>query len=186
MSNLLDSILIDHTTLEITQGDLTTEEVDAIVNAANAYLQHGGGVAGAIVRIGGQIIQRESDAWVQKNGRVQHSQPAYTSAGSLPCKMIIHAVGPIWGEGNEDNKLAEAIRGTLELANKKQLTTIAFPAISTGIYNFPKDRAARIILKCQVDWLRAHPDTSLTLVRNVLFDEPTKQVYITEFSFLKK
>ena len=174
--------MINHSLLEISRGDITTEEVDAIVNAANAYLQHGGGVAGAIVRKGGLIIQKESEEWVGKNGRVAHAHPAYTSSGQLPCKYVIHAVGPIWGEGNEDAKLVDAIRGTLDLAEQLQLSSMAFPAISTGIYGFPKDRAARLILHTQIDWLQAHPDTRIKLVRNVLFDETTTQVYITEFA----
>jgi O-acetyl-ADP-ribose deacetylase len=185
MNSLLDSILIHHAHLEIVQGDITLENVDAIVNAANAYLQHGGGVAGAIVRKGGQIIQQESEAWIQKNGRVSHAHPAYTSAGRLPCRMVIHTVGPIWGEGNEDAKLTDAIWGTLELANELKLTRLAIPAISTGIYGFPKERAAKIILSTQFEWINSHPTTSLKTIRNVLYDDPTTQAYIAEFAFLK-
>src|SRR5688572_10003455 len=94
--------------LQIVQGDLTQENVDAIVNAANARLQHGGGVAAAISRRGGPQILAESDAWVRQHGPVTHTAPAHTGAGSLPCCIIIHAVGPVWGEGNEDHKLSAA------------------------------------------------------------------------------
>jgi O-acetyl-ADP-ribose deacetylase len=186
MSTCLDFVQIADTRLEIASGDITTEEVDAIVNAANAYLQHGGGVAGAIVRKGGQAVQQESEQWIQQHGRVEHAHPAYTSGGKLPCKYVLHAVGPIWGEGNEDKKLADAVYGSLELAVQLQISSLAFPAISTGIYGFPKGRAARIILQTQTDWLTSHPDSPLRLVRNVLFDEATRQVYIVEFSNLKK
>src|SRR5512146_11618 len=95
--------------LELVSGDLTEEQVDAIVNAANSHLAHGGGVAGAIVRRGGPSIQAESDAWVHKHGPVTHAEPAYTGAGRLPCRYVIHAVGPIWGAGDEDGKLADAV-----------------------------------------------------------------------------
>src|SRR2546422_11703553 len=90
------------------QGDLTEEAVDAIVNAANEYLSHGGGVAGAIVRRGGPKIQHESDAWVNAHGPAQHDRPALTGAGRLPCRAVIHAVGPMWGDGDEAQKLGLA------------------------------------------------------------------------------
>lgn len=87
--------------LEIAQGDITAEDVEAIVNAANAMLQHGGGVAGVISRKGGPQIQEESNAWVREHGPVTHANPAYTRAGRLPFRFIIHAVGPVWGEGKK-------------------------------------------------------------------------------------
>ncbi|MDO8755353.1 MAG: macro domain-containing protein, partial [Anaerolineales bacterium] len=114
----MNTILVERTlstgqTLQIVQGDITTEVVDAIVNAANEHLQHGGGVAWAIVRRGGDVIQEESDKWIQQHGPVSHTHPAWTSGGALPAKYIIHAVGPVWGDGDEDNKLADAITGSL-------------------------------------------------------------------------
>ena len=96
--------------LQIVRGDITEETTDAIVNAANEHLQHGAGVAGAILRRGGASIQQESDAWVSRHGRVSHSQPAWTSGGKLAAKYVIHAVGPVWGDGDEDNKLSAAIK----------------------------------------------------------------------------
>ncbi len=164
--------------LQIVRGDLTQEEVDGIVNAANAQLQHGGGVAGAIVRRGGQEIQAESDAWVRQHGPVSHAQPAYTRAGSLPCRYIIHAVGPVWGEGDEDNKLAAAITGSLQLAEQLHLTSIAFPAISTGIFGFPKERAARISLVSIQSYFEQHTGTDLNQVRLTLFDQPTVDAFL--------
>jgi putative ATPase len=164
--------------IQIVQGDLTEENVDAIVNAANAYLQHGGGVAGAILRRGGSEIQAESDIWVQEHGPVTHSQPAYTGAGRLPCRAVIHAVGPIWGEGDEDQKLAKAVMGSLALAERLEFKSIALPAISTGIFGFPKERAARIILKTVREFL-ANPDRShLELVRLTLYDQPTLDAFL--------
>lgn len=164
--------------LQLVQGDLTQETVEAIVNAANSHLQHGGGVAGAIVRRGGMEIQRQSDAWVRQHGPVSHAEPAYTRAGSLPCKYVIHAVGPVWGEGDEDKKLAEAIAGSLRLADHLKLASIAFPAISTGIFGFPKERAARIIYQTIQDYFENNPASSLKQVRLTLFDQPTIQAFL--------
>lgn len=164
--------------LQLVQGDLTQERVDAIVNAANSHLQHGGGVAGAIVRRGGVEIQQESDEWVRRHGPISHAEPAYTGAGSLPCKYVIHAVGPVWGEGDEDKKLAEAIAGSLRLAERLKLTSIAFPAISTGIFGFPKERAAGIIYRSIGDYFENHPASSLKQARLTLFDQPTLQAFL--------
>lgn len=156
--------------LEIAEGDLTQENVDAIVNAANANLAHGGGVAAAIVRRGGQVIQDESNDWVRQHGAVTHEEPAVTSAGRLPCRYVIHAVGPIWGEGEEDRKLAAALQGCLAAAERLGLKSIAIPAISTGIYGFPKKRAVPIFLTTIAKYFRDHPGTSLELVRITLTD----------------
>jgi O-acetyl-ADP-ribose deacetylase (regulator of RNase III) len=166
------------TRFEIVQGDLTAENVDAIVNAANKHLANGGGVAGAIVTRGGRSIQLACDEWVQKNGVVTHANPAYTLAGKLPCRYIIHAVGPIWGEGNEDLKLQEAITGSLNLADHLELQSIAFPAISTGIFGYPKEAAAQVFMKVIPDYFRLNPDSGLTLVRLTLFDTPTLQAFL--------
>ncbi len=163
--------------VQLVQGDLTQEKMDAIVNAANAYLQHGGGVAGAIVRRGGPQIQAESDAWVRQYGAVSHDQPAYTGAGRLPCRYVIHAVGPVWGEGDEDAKLAAAVMGSLRLAERLQLTSIAFPAISTGIFGFPKERAARVILDAIQNYFAENPTSGLRQVRLTLYDAPTVEAF---------
>jgi len=163
--------------LEIAQGDLTQEQVDAIVNAANAQLQHGGGVAAAIARRGGPVIQQESNAWVRQHGPVGHERPAYTRAGKLPCRFVIHAVGPVWGEGQEDGKLAAAIRGSLQLADQLELETIALPAISTGIFGFPKARAAQIIFSSVRDYFEKQPASNLKIVRLTLFDQPTVESF---------
>jgi len=111
----MNTVLKEHSfptgqTIQIVQGDITTESVDVIVNAANEHLQHGGGVAWAISKKGGPAIQTESDAWIRQHGLVSHAHPAWTSGGLLPAKYVIHAVGPVWGDGDEDNKLASARR----------------------------------------------------------------------------
>ena len=158
-------------------GDITQEHVDGIVNAANAYLQHGGGVAGVISLNGGPIIQEESDLWIEKHGLVQHDSPAYTSGGDLPCKYVIYAVGPVWGEGDEDKKLAGAISGSLALGNRLGLTSIAFPAISTGVFQFPLKRAAKIILEEIRIYFEQNPGNGPEQVRLVLFDEGSLSVF---------
>lgn len=172
--------------LEITQGDITRECLDAIVNAANSYLQHGGGVARAIVRQGGSQIQEESDAWVRTHGRVTHEKPAYTSGGKLGCRYVIHAVGPIWGEGDEDRKLSATVRSSLQVADELKLASIALPAISTGIFGFPKERAAAIILKSIVDYFLEFPQSGLKMVRIVLFDSGSVDIFMHELNRLGK
>ncbi|MEW5941111.1 MAG: macro domain-containing protein [Chloroflexota bacterium] len=165
-------------TLQIAQGDLTLEAVDAIVNAANEHLQHGGGVAWAIVKRGGDMIQEESDAWIRRYGPVPHSRPAWTSAGSLPSRFVIHAVGPIWGDGDEDAKLADAVTGSLRVADELKCASIAFPAISTGIFGYPKDRAAGVIRKAIEDYFVATPESGVKIVKLVLFDQATVDAFL--------
>ena len=167
--------------LRLIHGDLTEERVDAIVNAANAQLVHGGGVAVAIARRGGEAIQAESDAWVRANGLASHERPALTGAGHLPCRYVIHAVGPVWGEGDEDAKLRQAVIGALRLADTQQLRSIALPAISTGIFGFPKARGARIILEAVLEFASAHPDTSIDEIRITLIDQASVSVFAEEF-----
>jgi O-acetyl-ADP-ribose deacetylase len=164
--------------LQIVQGDITSETVDAIVNAANKYLEHGAGVAGAIVRRGGLVIQVESSQWVRDHGLVSHAEPAYTSGGNLPCRFVIHAVGPRWGEGQEEEKLAASITGSLQLADQLGLTSIAFPAISTGTFDFPKERAAQVILATIQDFIERASNSCLKNIRLVLFDQEILQVFL--------
>ncbi len=175
--NKLSLVFPSGTTLDICQGDITLEETDAIVNAANAQLMHGGGVAAAIAQRGGSAITHESCDWVRQHGPVSHSQPAYTSGGNLRCKYVIHAVGPIWGEGKEDLKLSQAIISSLDLAVQLDVRSIAFPTISTGIYGFPKEKAAGIFYDTLMAYFSADKSSSLRLIRLVLFDEPTAVVF---------
>ena len=167
--------------LQIAQGDITLEEVDAIVNAANENLQHGGGVAWAIVRRGGDVIQQESDAWIRQHGPVPHSRPAWTSSGSLPSRFVIHAVGPVWGDGDEDKKLADAVSGSLCVADELKCESIAFPAISTGIFGFPKDRAAKIMFKSIKDYFAGN-SSGIKMVRLVLWDDATVKVFMSNWA----
>jgi O-acetyl-ADP-ribose deacetylase len=170
-------------TLELVQGDITTLRVDAIVNAANVHLQHGGGVAAAIVRRGGRIIQDESDAIIAERGRpLDTGEAVITSGGKLTASFVIHIAGPIWGDGDEDNKLRKSIRSSLELADKHSVKSIAFPAISTGIYRFPVDRAAKLILDEAVAYLRGN--TKLEHVIFCLYDTATLRAFEKTFDNL--
>lgn len=163
-------------------GDLTGEVVEAIVNAANQYLAHGGGVAGAIVRRGGEAIQRESDAWVARHGLAGHDRPALTGAGALPCKAVIHAVGPVWqgGADDEDAHLREAYASALELAHAQGFRSVAFPSISTGIFGFPVARGAAIALAAVEDFAKGYVDTPVREVRFTIIDQRTADVFVAE------
>jgi len=162
--------------LKVKRGDITDEEVDAIVNAANSHLQHGGGVAGAIVRKGGRIIQEESD----RIGYVPVGSVAVTSAGSLKARYVIHAVGPRWGEGNEDEKLKSAVLNSLKKAQEMRLKNISIPAISSGIFGFPKERCARIMIKAILDFFKENPESTLKVVNCCNIDEHTTNLFLKE------
>jgi O-acetyl-ADP-ribose deacetylase (regulator of RNase III) len=136
------TVTMDGTQLELIEGDITELEVDAIVNAANDQLQLGTGVAGAIRSKGGPTIQEECD----RIGGTPVGTAVMTAAGNLKARWVIHAVGPRMGEGDEDKKLAAAVRAALALADRRGIKSIALPAISTGNFGFPVDRAARITL----------------------------------------
>jgi O-acetyl-ADP-ribose deacetylase (regulator of RNase III) len=136
------AVTMDRTVLELVQGDVTDLEVDAIVNAANEQLQLGAGVAGAIRAKGGASIQEECN----RIGSTPVGTAVMTGAGHLKARQVIHAVGPRMGEGDEDRKLASAVRAALALADRRGLKSIAIPAISTGVFGFPLDRAARVML----------------------------------------
>ena len=174
---LTEHVLSTGQTLQIVQGDITTETVDAIVNAANEHLQHGGGVAWAISKKGGPAIQKESDIWIRQHSLVSHAHPAWTSGGLLPAKYVIHAVGPVWGDGDEDKKLSEAVTGSLRVADELRCSSIAMPAISTGIFGFPKDRAAGIIFSAIEKYFESHT-SNLKVVKLTLFDQATVDVFL--------
>jgi O-acetyl-ADP-ribose deacetylase (regulator of RNase III) len=136
------TVMMDSTQLELVEGDITDLEVDAIVNPANDQLQLGTGVAGAIRSKGGPSIQEECN----RIGGTPVGTAVMTGAGHLKAKRVIHAVGPQMGQGDEDKKLAAAVRAALALADRRGMKSIALPAISTGNFGFPIDRAARIML----------------------------------------
>jgi len=172
------------TSLDILQGDLTFQKTDAIVNAANVMLTHGGGLAGEITRRGGPVIDRESAEWVAKYGSVSHSNPAYTHAGNLPCKYIIHAVGPTWGDGKEKEKLGICTSASLRLAEKLDLTSIAFPAISTGIYGVPYYIAAEGMLEAILAYCHTQPAVKIKEIRVVLYSKQALDAFLDVFQNL--
>ena len=171
---ILREIKIDNKILKVIKGDLTEENVDAIVNAANSHLQHGGGVAGAIVRKGGRIIQEESN----KIGHVPVGKAAITTGGKLKAKYVIHTVGPVWGEGDEEKKLESAVRSALEVAAEHNLKSVSLPAISSGIFGFPKEKAVPIIFNTTVDFLKK--ETSVIEVHFCNIDGLTSSLFAEE------
>jgi len=156
----------------VLQGDITEMDTDAIVNAANKDLILGGGVAGAIRTKGGLAIQAECN----RIGGAPVGGAVLTTGGKLKARYVIHAVGPRMGEDDEDRKLADATENSLAVAASKGLKSIAFPAVSTGIFGFPKDRCARIMLGRAVQTLRAG-NTSLEKVVFCLWDEETLEIF---------
>lgn len=157
--------------VELVQGDITEQQVDAVVNAANSKLAGGGGVDGAIHRAaGGELMQETRSKYPEG---CPTGDAVITGAGNLPAKHVIHAVGPVWrgGQSGETEKLASAHRRCLELAAENGCESVAFPAISTGVYSFPVDQAAEIALATTRDFLNENGKPSL--VRFVLFDEGT-------------
>lgn len=166
--------------VRIVKGDITEIEADAIVNAANSYLEHGGGVAGAIVRKGGYEIQRESRDYVRKYGPIPTGKVAVTSAGKLKAKYVIHAVGPRYGIEGED-KLEEAIRNSIKKAEELKLSSIALPAISTGIYGYPYDICAQKTAKVIRDEI-----SNLKYLKTIIIVLYSEESYRIFLDILKK
>ncbi len=172
MEILAEKVLDNGRVVKVVMGDITSETTDAIVNAANSHLKHGGGVAGAIVRKGGRVIQEESD----RIGYCPVGGAVYTSAGSLPAKYVIHAVGPRWGEGNEEEKLRSAVRSALKVATQLKLESVALPAISTGIFGYPKREGTRVILDEVLRFLKEE-ETTLKEVHLTNIDRETSELF---------
>jgi O-acetyl-ADP-ribose deacetylase (regulator of RNase III) len=154
------------TTLELIQGDITELDVDAIVNAANERLAHGGGVAGVISRKGGPAIQQESNNWIRRHGWVVTGSAGITSGGNLPARHVIHAVGPIYNAASQPAELlASAVRSSLRMADEHEIRSIALPAISTGIFGYPMHEAAEVMLRAVIKYL----ETNETGLERVIF-----------------
>ncbi len=181
-TQLIDEIKISNNKIiRLIKGDITQQNVDVIVNPANSYLKHGGGVAGAIVRKGGNIIQIESD----KIGFVPVGSSVITTSGELPCEAIIHTVGPKMGEGNEDFKLSKSIHSCLSLASENSYKNISIPAISSGIFGFPKDKCANILLDESIKFLQNN-NTSIEIIEFCIIDDETLFHFKNKFKKLKK
>jgi O-acetyl-ADP-ribose deacetylase (regulator of RNase III) len=145
---------IGKTVLELVEGDITELDTDGIVNAANEHLAHGGGVAGIISRRGGPTIQQESSEWVRRHGLVKTGSAAITSGGNLKAPYVIHAVGPVYDSTPRSAELlASAVRSSLQMADQNGLKSVGLPAISTGIFGYPIDEAARVMLRAAIEYL---------------------------------
>lgn len=163
--------------IQLIQGDITTLDIQAIVNAANTSLLGGGGVDGAIHRKGGPAILEECKAIRAKQGGCPTGEAVITTAGNLPSKYVIHTVGPIWngGQDNEEELLRNCYKNSLALAAKHGITEVAFPNISTGVYGFPKRKAAEIAIATVEEYLSENP--SFKKVFFTCFDEENFLIY---------
>jgi O-acetyl-ADP-ribose deacetylase (regulator of RNase III) len=169
------------TEIKIIQGDITKIPCDAVVNAANPALAGGGGVDGAIHRAGGPSIMKELDQLRKEKGGCPTGSAVVTSAGQLPAQWIIHAVGPVWKGGNQNERkwLYSAYQVSLVLAKEKGARSVSFPNISTGVYGFPKTEAVHVALSAVKDFLNLHPE-AFDLINFVCFDEENFRLYQKE------
>jgi len=172
---------VGKTVISLIKGDITLCEVDALVNAANSRLQMGGGVAGAIRRAGGESIQAECD----RIGGTPVGTAVMTGGGKLKARHVIHAVGPVMGMGNEDAKLEVATHSSLVLADKHGLTSIALPAISSGIFGYPIERCARRMLSTAISYLE-HGEHSLERIVFCLYDDKALAEFRSALEELKR
>ena len=157
----------------VVQGDLTGQPVDAVVNAANESLAHGGGVAAAIVAVGGRVIQEESDQWVRDHGPVKRGQAAVTTGGALQASHVVHVVGPRYQKGQDnEGMLRDATTAAIDAAASVAARSVAFPAISAGIFGYPRAEATRVMALTVIDWLDQHAD-AIDEVRLVGYDAGT-------------
>lgn len=170
--------LSDRKTIAFSVGDITDEETDAIVNAANSALIPGAGVAGAIHRRGGETIYEECCEIVRRHGELPEGKAVITAGGNLPARHVIHTVGPVWRDGRqgEAEKLASCFRDSIALADRHGLRSIAFPAISTGVFRYPVDAAAAIAISEAATALRKAK--SVNGVHFVLYDPATFAAFV--------
>jgi O-acetyl-ADP-ribose deacetylase (regulator of RNase III) len=166
-------VKIGQSVLELVEGDITQQDTEALVNAANEQLRVGGGVDGAINRAGGPKIQEEA----RKIGGCPTGQAVITTGGNLKARYVIHTVGPIYrdGQSGEPELLASAYRESLKIASARGIKSLAFPSLSTGVYGYPVADAARVALGTVKDYLAQHPE--IELVRFVLFGKPTFEAF---------
>ena len=180
------SAVVAGSRVEIVVGDITTQDVDAVVNAANSSLLGGGGVDGAIHRAGGPKILDECRAIVARQGGCKAGEAVATTGGRLRARFVVHTVGPVWRDGlhGEDAVLARCWTRSLDVAQARGCRTVAFPAISTGAYGYPMDAAAKDALHAVGGWLRDHPG-DLDVVRIVLMKEHDAEVWSQQMGRLR-
>lgn len=163
--------------IDVTSGDITQLQIDAVVNAANEHLQHGGGVAAAIARAGAPQVDDESTAWVREHGPVGPGEAAYTGAGAMPAHWVIHVVGPRYRLGQDNAALlTQTVDAALDRAVDLDCQSVALPAISAGIFGYPRDEATGVIATAVEAWLQRHPDV-LDRVVLVGFDDATADAF---------
>ena len=166
----MDEIEIGGIRITVIEGDLTTQEVAAVVDPANEYLVAGGGLSAAIVRAGGETIQQESHAWVAAHGPLSPGVAAVTGAGTLAARYVIHVAGPVHREGqNNAGLLATAVAAALDAAAAEECPTVAMPAISAGVFGYPLAAATAVIARSAADWARRHP-RALDEIRLIGYD----------------
>lgn len=182
---MAEKVIVKNTSILALMGDITREKVDVIVNAANSGLLGGGGVDGAIHRAGGTVILEECRKIVSKIGRLPAGKAVITGAGKMQAKFVIHTVGPVWhgGNSNEANVLGSCYMESLKLAASTGVTSITFPAISTGIYGYPSNLAAEIAVG-QVGKFIHSNDSSIGEVRFILYDSGSYNIYLKELDKL--
>jgi len=163
--------------IKVIQGDITKQQVDAVVNAANSSLMGGGGVDGAIHRAGGKQILDDCIDIIDRQGRCKTGEAVITTGGKLPARYVIHTVGPVWNDGKKDEPqlLANCYTNSLKLAVENKVKTIAFPNISTGIYHYPKAAAAEVALKAVNDFLKDNEEIEQVVF--VCFDDDNFRLY---------
>ncbi len=171
-------IMIKNTLIKLIKGDITKENVDAIVNAANSSLMGGGGVDGAIHRAGGMAILEECKKIVATIGSLSTGEAVITTGGKLPAKFVIHTVGPVWNGGgkNEQNLLKNAYYNSLKTGSQNKIKSIAFPSISTGIYGYPIEEASKIAFKTVKDFIEKE-DHFYQEIRFIVFSENDHMIY---------
>lgn len=169
--------IIKYGKIKVLKGDLTKQDVEAIVNAANSGLRGGGGVDGAIHRAAGKVIDDECRLIIEKIGHLKTGEAVITTGGNLKARYVIHAVGPIWRGGNENEMdlLADAYKNSLKIAEERGIKSIAFPNISTGIFGFPKDLAAKVAIETVCESLKTLK--SINEIRFVCYDEYNYDIY---------
>lgn len=178
-----ERVLSSGHTVKVVQGDITRETVDVIVNAANGWLAHGGGVAGAVLRRAGLELQLECDALIDQHGKLRDGEVAVSRGYALPAKNVVHAVGPIWHGGTvgEPEALFAAVTNSLGAAEKLGAKSVSLPAISSGIFGFPKEYCAEVMFDAALEWLGDHPESSLRELRFTNIDTPTVAVFFAAF-----
>ena len=180
---LMKKILIDGCEFVLKKGDITLEEVDAIVNAANSSLMGGGGVDGAIHRAGGGAILEECKKIINSIGSLDTGKAVITTGGNLKAKYVIHTVGPVWrgGSKNEEKLLSDAYYNSLKIGEQYGIQSVAFPSISTGVYGYPKEKASKTAHKTVVEYIR-NENKNYKTICFIVFSDGDYQIYENLFS----